>query len=410
MGGFFDPIDFSGIVGYPHDISEDAIDNIPEFDHAHAGLHIAAFGRFVSEWCDPPIYEDVLMRLFVFTLVGERESDWFHDSPDNTFKSIQDLLLAFLKQFGRHQQELHHELVDIFMGSWEYKNMSYMETISSDSEVDIPSNPIEEFNETVQNIQPSQEEPCETENEQFVAIEDQLEIMEDDFTETYIEYSDPHGLELDSEKDREVHVEISDESIDEPVIYFDEVKELEFENVEYLDDLSSHPPPDEPVYLKNDFENLEENFMMVPVMCSSSVFQPEDKLMQNYVELEGTFSLSMSYHYEYWLASHLDSHEQQSIQILQGLSYSSVWLKGRRMMILGWFFLIKSSKLIKLGKGSSVSHPGLGLFRHLWHHFTHSMGGCNVSLTLPCILMLYYFNSLCQYVLRIFFSCIIVML
>jgi hypothetical protein len=198
-------------------------------------------------------------------------------------------------------------------------------------------------------------------------------------------------------------VEISDESIDEPVIYFDEVKELEFENVEYLDDLSSHPPPDEPVYLKNDFENLEENSMMVPVICSSSVFQPEDKLMQNYVEMEGTFSLSMSYHYEYWLASHLDSHKQQSIQILQGLSYSSVWLKGRRMLVLGWFFLIKSSKLIKLGKGSSVSHPGLGLFRHLWHHFTHSMGGCNVSLTLPCILMLYYADSFCQYVLRIFF-------
>jgi hypothetical protein len=182
-GWFFDPIDFSGIVGYPHDISEDAIDNIPEFDHARAENHVARFSRFVSEWCDPPIYEDVLMRLFVFTLVGERESDWFHDSPDNTFKNIQDLLHAFLKQFGRHQQELHDELVDIFMGTWEYKNFSYMETISSDSEVDIPSNPIEEFNETVQNIQPSQEEPCETENEQFLAIEDQLEIMEDDFTE-----------------------------------------------------------------------------------------------------------------------------------------------------------------------------------------------------------------------------------
>jgi hypothetical protein len=50
------------------------------------------------------------------------------------------------------------------------------------------------------------------------------------------------------------------------------------------DNLSSHPPPDEPVFLKNDFENLEENSMMVPVICSSSVFQPEDKLMQNYVE------------------------------------------------------------------------------------------------------------------------------
>ena len=129
--------------------------------------------------------------------------------------------------------------------------------------------------------------------------------------------------------------------------------------------------------------------------------------MQNYVETEGNVSLSKSYHYEHWLASHLDSHEQQSIQILHGLSYSSIWLKGRRMLILDWFFFIKCSKLIKLGKGSSVSHPGLGLFRHLWHHFTHSMGGCNVSLTLTCILMLYYFNSLCQYVLRIF-SCIIV--
>jgi hypothetical protein len=291
----------------------------------------------------------------------------------------------------------------------EKKNLSYMETISSDSEVDIPSNPIEEFNETVQNIQPSQEEPCETENEQSLAIEDHLEIMEDDFTETYI-YSDPHGLELDSEKDKEVHVEISDKSMGEPVIYLDEVKELEFENVEYLDNLSSHPPPDEPVYLENDFENLEENFMMVPVICSSSVYQPEDALMQDYVEMEGSFNLSTSYHYEYWLASHIDSHVQQSIHILQGLSYSSVWLKGRRMLVLGWFFLIKSSKLIKLGKGSSVSHPGLGLFRHLWHHFTHFMGGCNVSLTLPCILMLYYADSFCQYVLRIFFSCIIVML
>jgi hypothetical protein len=41
MDGFWNPIDFSGIVGYPHDISEDAIDNIPDFfDHTHAGAHI----------------------------------------------------------------------------------------------------------------------------------------------------------------------------------------------------------------------------------------------------------------------------------------------------------------------------------------------------------------------------------
>jgi hypothetical protein len=115
MDDFFGPIDFSGIVGYPHDISEDAIDNIPDFDHTHPGAHIWAFTKFIEKWCDPPIYEDVLMRLFVFTFVGERAMYWFHDSPDNTFKTIRDLLHAFLNLFGRSQQELHNELVDNFM-------------------------------------------------------------------------------------------------------------------------------------------------------------------------------------------------------------------------------------------------------------------------------------------------------
>jgi hypothetical protein len=186
--------------------------------------------------------------------------------------------------------------------------------------------------------------------------------------------------------------------MDESVIYFEEVKDLELENVEYLDDSSLHPPLEEPIFLNTDFENL----MMDPVICSS-VSQPKDKLMQNYVEMEGNFSLSMSYHYEYWLASHLESHEQQSNQSLHNLSYSSVWLKRRRMMIVSWFFLTKSSKFIKLGKGSSVSHLGQGLFRHWWHQFTNCMGGCNIYLTLPCILILYYFNLLCKYVLRIIF-------
>jgi hypothetical protein len=93
----------------------------------------------------------------------------------------------------------------------------------------------------------------------FMAMEDQLEIMEANFTETYIEYPDPLELELDNEKDEEVHREIPDESMDESVIYFEEVKEFEFESVEYLDNSSPHPPPEEPIFLKDNFENLEEN-------------------------------------------------------------------------------------------------------------------------------------------------------
>jgi hypothetical protein len=285
-----------------------------------------------------------------------------------------------------------HELVDDFMERWKGKNLQDMDTISSDIEEDTPPDPIKELKEIILNMQIAHAKQCEAiqiaHAKQFEAMNEQLTAMEARLAEdeTYIEYPDPLELELDNEKDEEVHGEILDESMDEPIIHFEEIKELEFKNVEYLDDSSPHPPPEEPIFLKDNFENLEENSMMVPVICSFSTSQPKGELMQNYEEMEGDFSLSMSYHYEYWLASHLDSHEQQSIQSLHGLSYSSVWLKGRRSMILGCFFLAKNSKLIKLGKGSSVSHPGQGCFRHLWHHFIHGMDGCNVSLTLPCIL------------------------
>jgi hypothetical protein len=244
---------------------------------------------------------------------------------------------------------------------------------------------------------------CEAMHEQFMAMEDQLEIMEANFTETYIEYPDPPELELHNEKDKEVQGEITDESMDESIIYVHEIEEFEFESVEYIDNSSPHPPPEEPISLKENLDNFEENSGVVPVTCSFSTYQPKDELMLNYKEIEGNFSLSMSYHYEYWLAFHIDSHEKQGIESLHGLSYSSVWLNGRRSMILGWFFLTQNSKLIKLGKGSSVSHPGQGCFRHLWLHSIHCMDGCNVSLTLLFYFSFALFHSLCHYMLRFIF-------
>jgi hypothetical protein len=290
----------------------------------------------------------------------------------------------------------------ILWKKWRRKNLLNIKTTNSDIEVDSPPDLNKDLKEIIINIQLAPAKQFEALNEQITAMEAHLAEEE-----TYMEYLDPLELELDNEKDEEVQGEILDESMDESVIYLKEIKEFEFENVEYLDDSSPHPPPEEPIFVKDNFENLEENSMVVPVTCSFSTSQPKDELMQNYEEMEGNFSFSMSYHYEYWLALHLDNHEQQSIRSLRDLSYSSVWLKGRRMMILGWFFLAKSSKLIKLGKGSSVSHPGQGCFRHLWHHFIHCMDGCNVSLTLLCILILYYFIHYVNMYLQIFF-CIII--
>jgi hypothetical protein len=91
-------------------------------------------------------------------------------------------LHAFLNLFGRSQHEIHNELVDGFMETWRRKNLLNIKTISSDIEIDAPSNPIKEINEVVRNIQFPQEKQCEAMNEQFVALEDQLEVMEDDFT------------------------------------------------------------------------------------------------------------------------------------------------------------------------------------------------------------------------------------
>jgi hypothetical protein len=239
-------------------------------------------------------------------------------------------------------------------------------------------------------------------DEQFVAMEDQVEIMEARFDETYIEYLDPIELGLHSEKDKEAHREILDECMDETITDFEEIKEFELEIFEDIDASSPHPPPEEPISLKKNLDNLEENSVMVPLTCSFSTSQPKDELLQNYEEMEGNASLSMSYHYEYWLAFHLDSHEQQSIKRLHSLSYSSVWLKRGRSMILDWFFMPKISRLIKLGKWSSMSHPRQGCFKHLWLHSIHCMDGCNVSLTLLLILILYYFIHCAIMLLRYF--------
>ena len=80
LDNFFNPIDFSRIFGYPHELPEVAIENLRDFhNNGDANSHIKAFGRCIGEWCDPHIHEDVLTKLFVLTLVEEDAYDWFHD-------------------------------------------------------------------------------------------------------------------------------------------------------------------------------------------------------------------------------------------------------------------------------------------------------------------------------------------
>jgi hypothetical protein len=210
------------------------------------------------------------------------------------------LLHAFLERFGDYQDETYNELVDAFMKKWKDKNLPDMETINSDIKIDTPPYPIEELKEIIQNMQFSHARQCEAMNEQFEAIEDQLEIMEAILvsTHTCIEYPDPIELELHSEQEREVHMEIPDESMDEPVTDLEEINEFEFEVVEYLDNSSPHPPLEEPISLRENFDNLDENNAVVPLTCSFPTSQPTNDLIQDNGRMEDNFSLSNSYHYE----------------------------------------------------------------------------------------------------------------
>jgi hypothetical protein len=180
------------------------------------------------------------MILFSWTLLEGQGSayDWFLLHEDNSIKTLRDFLHDFLERFGDDQDEIYNELVDDFMEKWKRKNLPDIETINSDTEVDSSSDPIKELKDIILNMQYAHTKQCEAMNEQFMAMEDQFKIMEVDFTETYIKYPDPHELELDDEKVKEVHEETLDESMDESVIYLEEVKEFEFESVEYLDNSS----------------------------------------------------------------------------------------------------------------------------------------------------------------------------
>jgi hypothetical protein len=259
------PFDFSEIVGYLNDIPEDVVDNVLEFhEGGDACTHVKAFWKLIDDWHDSPICEDALMLLFSWTLLEGQGSacDWFLIHKDKSIKTIWDFLHDFLEIFGDDQDEIYNELVDDFTEKWKRKNLQDIDTINSDIEEDTPLDPNKELKEILLNMQWAHAKQFEAMNEQLTTMEARL--AED---ETYIEYPDPLELELDSEKDEEVYGEILEESMDEPIIHFEEVKELEFENVEYLDDSSPHPPPEEPIFLKDNFENLEENNMMVPVIC-----------------------------------------------------------------------------------------------------------------------------------------------
>jgi hypothetical protein len=133
------------------------------------------------------------MKLFVLTRVEEDAYDWFHDSDDCEFKTIQNLMHAFLERWGDDQVETYIELVDAFMEKWKEKKLPDIKAGSSDIKMDAPIEKVVEDAETVE----------------FIDV-NQLRISEAHLANTsnYIECSTAIELELHSEQEMEFLFEI----------------------------------------------------------------------------------------------------------------------------------------------------------------------------------------------------------
>ena len=74
MCDLFKPLDFTAIVGYPHQIPDKAIEKVPSFhgnDAITAMSHLLFFAQCYAKWCYKVNFEDVKMRLFclIFSVI-----------------------------------------------------------------------------------------------------------------------------------------------------------------------------------------------------------------------------------------------------------------------------------------------------------------------------------------------------
>jgi hypothetical protein len=107
----YDKCNFTAINNYPHALTKKAIEKLPSFQGNNvvsAKMHIKSFMSCTNKWCATHDYEDVKMKLFVLSL-EEDALDWYEDMPDNTFKTLKELLDAFTEKWGEKKD--HRQLL-----------------------------------------------------------------------------------------------------------------------------------------------------------------------------------------------------------------------------------------------------------------------------------------------------------
>jgi hypothetical protein len=62
--------------------------------------------RCINKWCVAHDHEDVKMKLFVLSLEDDA-SDWYEVMPNNSFKTLKDLLDSFTEKWGEKRDHRH---------------------------------------------------------------------------------------------------------------------------------------------------------------------------------------------------------------------------------------------------------------------------------------------------------------
>ena len=109
MGDLFKPLDFTTIVGYPHQIPDKAIEKVPSFhgnDSIIAKSHQLFFPQCYSKWCHNVNFEDVKMGLFALSLeAGALE--WFSNLVYNNIKTFTEFETTFNSRWGDKREKRH---------------------------------------------------------------------------------------------------------------------------------------------------------------------------------------------------------------------------------------------------------------------------------------------------------------
>ena len=108
MTEFYKPLDFYQIAGAPHDILNDAMNNLPIFEGNNAttaNTHLRKSERHLVSYCDNVAsnHEDIKIKLFALSLEDDAV-EWYENLGDDSYKTINEFLAGFKKRWGEKKE------------------------------------------------------------------------------------------------------------------------------------------------------------------------------------------------------------------------------------------------------------------------------------------------------------------